>query len=189
MTSDIRIETDRLILRAPQLNDFDAIAAFLADDRSKTIDVGNMDRNDAWKVFSRIAGMWFLRGYGLFIVEEKATGKPVASIGPWFPITWPERELGWSVWTAEAEGKGIAYEAASAARDYAFEVLGWDTAVSYIDTSNTRSRALAERLGAIIDPEAEKLGFGAPDDDDADPCLVYRHTPQSDNDGTVEAYA
>lgn len=189
MTTDIRIETERLILRAPQLSDFDTIAAFLADDRSKTIGAGNMDRTEAWKVFSRIAGMWFLRGYGLFIVEEKATGKPVAGIGPWFPITWPERELGWSVWTAEAEGKGIAFEAASVARDYAFEVLGWDTAVSYIDASNTRSAALAKRLGAVIDPDAAYPGFGTQGDEDEEPCLVFRHTPPSDNDGNVEAYA
>lgn len=177
MTSDIRIETDRLILRAPQLSDFDAIAAFLADDRSKTIGAGNMNLHEAWKVFSRIAGMWFLRGYGLFIVEEKATGKPVASIGPWYPITWPERELGWSVWTAEAEGQGIAFEAATAARDYVFNTLGWDTAVSYIDASNTRSIALAERLGAVIDTDATDLSFGTEEDDD-EPCYVYRHTPK-----------
>jgi len=188
MTSDIRIETDRLILRAPMLSDFDAIAAFLADKRSETVGAGNMNRTEAWKVFSRIAGMWFLRGYGLFVVEEKATGKPVASIGPWFPITWPEREIGWSVWASEAEGKGIAFEAAQAALEYAFNTLGWDTAVSYIDASNTRSAALAKRLGAVIDADADYPGKGT-DNDDGEPCLVYRHTPQSDTDGNVEAYA
>jgi len=188
MTNAVRIETDRLILRPPQLSDFDTMAAFLADDRSKTIGAGNMDRTEAWKVFSRIAGMWFLRGYGLFIVEDKATGKPVGSIGPWFPITWPEREIGWSIWNADAEGKGIAFEAAQAALEYAFNTLGWDTAVSYIDASNTRSAALAKRLGAVIDPDADYPGKGT-DDDDGEPCLVYRHAPQSDNDGNVEAYA
>lgn len=175
MTSHIRIETENLILRAPQLSDFDTIEAFLGDKRSETIGAGNMDRLDAWKVFTRIAGMWFLRGYGLFIVEEKATGKPVGSIGPWYPITWPERELGWSIWTKDAEGKGIAFEAADAARDYAFNELGWDTAVSYIDATNTRSIALAERLGAVLDPDAEYPGFGTEADEEEAPCLVYRH--------------
>jgi len=171
MTSDIRIETDRLILRAPCMEDFEACAAFLATPRSKNIGAGNMNSLDAWRVFSRIAGMWFLRGYGLFVVEDKATGKSLGAIGPWNPITWPEPELGWSIWDAEAEGKGIAFEAASAARDYAFNTLGWDTAVSYIDASNSRSIALAERLGATLDPEA-----ATPDFDDSDePCLVYRH--------------
>ena len=172
MTSDIRIETENLILRAPRLEDFEAMEAFLGDKRSETIGAGNIDRLEAWKVFTRIAGMWFLRGYGLFIVEEKATGKPVGSIGPWYPITWPEHEIGWSIWTAEAEGKGIAYEAALAARDYAFNTLGWDTAVSYIDATNTRSIALAKRLGAVLDPNA---ATPAGTQDDWGDTLVYRH--------------
>ena len=171
MTSDIRIETERLILRAPRMDDFEACAAFLADERSKTLGAGNLDRLEAWKVFSRIAGMWFLRGYGVFVVEDKSSGKPLGSIGPWYPITWPEKEIGWTIWTADAEGKGIAFEAAQAARDYAFNTLGWETAVSYIDAGNTRSIALAERLGATLDPQAV-----VPDFDGEDPCLVYRHT-------------
>ena len=175
MTSDIRIETERLILRAPQLSDFETIEAFLADKRSETLGAGNLDRTEAWKVFSRIAGMWFLRGYGIFVVEDKATGKPLGSIGPWYPITWPEKEIGWSIWSAEAEGKGIAFEAAQAARDYAFNTLGWETAVSYIDASNTRSRALAERLGAVLDPDADYPGK-CTEADDEEPCLVYRHS-------------
>jgi len=175
MTSDIRIETERLILHPPQLSDFEAIETFLADKRSETLGAGNLDRLEAWKVFSRIAGMWFLRGYGVFVLEEKATSKAIGSVGPWYPITWPEKEIGWSIWSAEAEGKGFAYEAAQAARDYAFNTLGWDTAVSYIDASNTRSRALAERLGAVIDPDADYPGKGT-EVDGEEPCLVYRHT-------------
>lgn len=170
MTSDIRIETDRLILRAPRMEDFEACAAFLADERSKTLGAGNMNRLEAWKVFSRIAGIWFLRGYGVFVVEDKSSGKPLGSIGPWYPITWPEKEIGWTIWTADAEGKGIAFEAAQAARDFAFNTLGWETAVSYIDADNTRSIALAERLGATLDPQAV-----GPEIDGEDPCLVYRH--------------
>lgn len=172
------IMTERLILRAPKLSDFDKIAEFLAHPRSQIIGAGNMDKLDAWKTFSRIAGMWMLRGFGLFILEEKTSGKPLGSIGPWYPITWPEPELGWTIWDAEAEGKGYAYEAAEAARDHVFNDLGWTTAVSYIDASNTRSRNLAERLGAVIDPDAEYPGFGTPEDKDEEPCLVYRHSPK-----------
>lgn len=185
MTSDIRIETDRLILRAPKLDDFDHWAAFMATDRSRTIGGGDMNRTEAWKIFARIAGMWFLRGYGLFVCELKDSGTPVGSIGPWYPITWPEREIGWSIWSAEVEGTGIAYEAAQAALDYAFNVLGWDTAVSYIDATNTRSQALAQRLGAVVDPNADAPDFSAVG---AHETLVYRHS-SSDTDGGLEAYA
>lgn len=172
MSQAIRIETERLILRAPQLSDFDHWAEFMASDRSRTIGGGDMDRTEAWKIFARIAGMWFLRGYGLFVCEQKSDGLPVASIGPWYPITWPEREIGWSVWSAKAEGTGLALEAARASLDYAFDALGWDTAVSYVDVTNTRSRALAERLGAAIDPNAASPDFSAVG---ATQTLVYRH--------------
>ena len=110
---------------------------------------------------------WVARGYGSFVITLKGSDTAVGLTGPWHPIEWPEREIGWTLWTDEAEGRGIAFEAASAARDHAFRDLGWDTAVSYIDVGNARSIALAERLGARLDPDAAFPGDP--------PCLVYRH--------------
>ncbi len=98
--------------------------------------------------------------------RRPATGVFVGQVGlnghPYFP----ETELGWMV-LASGEGKGIAAEAASAVRDWAFQTLGLATLVSYIHRDNTRSIRLAERLGARYDP-------------DAPPCpysnhIVYRH--------------
>ena len=55
-------------------------------------------------------------------------------------------------------------------RRYVYEVLGWETAVSYIDPKNLDSIRLAERLGAKKDHEAQTI-----DGSDA----VYRHpSPQ-----------
>jgi RimJ/RimL family protein N-acetyltransferase len=107
-----------------------------------------------------------LRGYGLFIIEAKGDPTPLGMCGPWHPIDWPEPELAWSIWSPAAEGRGIMFEAVTAARSHAFGPLGWDTAVSYIDPANARSIALAERLGAVRDAAAPRL-------DPAD--LVYRH--------------
>ncbi|BBU58844.1 hypothetical protein KU6B_51090 [Mameliella alba] len=59
---------------------------------------------------------------------------------------------------------------------------GWSTLVSYIHPDNTRSRALAERLGAVHDPNAQ-----LPEGETAQETLVYRHSP--DADGSPEAYA
>ena len=68
----------------------------------------------------------------------------------------------------EAEGKGYAFEAAIAMRDWAFQERKLKTLVSYIDPDNSRSIRLAERLGATIDEHARPQH---PDD------LVYRHVP------------
>jgi RimJ/RimL family protein N-acetyltransferase len=87
--------------------------------------------------------------------------------GPWFPEGWPEHELGWSVWNPAVEGKGFAFEAAKAARDFAWTELGWAGAVSYIDPGNDRSIALARRMGAVLDEDAASPGDGE--------ALVFRH--------------
>ena len=164
------LETERLILRAPQMSDFDAFEAFLATDRAEFVG-GPYTHHQSWRAFGHFVGIWALRGCGMFVMEDTETGAPLGSAGPWHPVNWPDTEIGWSIWSANAEGKGIAFEAASAARDYAYKTLGWTTAVSYIDNGNDRSVALAERMGARLDPDA-----ATPDVDDPDLVIhVYRH--------------
>lgn len=163
------LTTERLVLRAPRAGDWPVFADFLGSDRSRFIG-GPKDRKEAWRAFGHVIGMWVLRGFGSFVFTRKDGDTPLGMTGPWFPEGWPEREIGWTVWRPEAEGKGYAHEAAKAARDHAFRDLGWETAVSYIDGGNARSVALAERLGAILDTAAR-----APDPGAGAPCLVYRH--------------
>lgn len=67
----------------------------------------------------------------------------------------PERELGWLVYP-KAEGHGFAFEAATALRAWAQETRKFKTLVSYIKSTNLRSIRLAERLGAILDPQAAR---------------------------------
>lgn len=182
----VTIETPRLLLRQPEMGDWEAIAAFLGSDRAQMIG-GPYTRRNAWRGFGHMVGHWTLRGFGLFVGVDKASDQPVLSAGPWYPEGWPEHEIAWSVWTEDAEGTGLAYEAALATRDWAFTELGWTTAVSYIDEANIRSAALAQRLGCEIDPNAPRF------DDDEEmgedtPYHIWRH-PAPDTDGTPEAYA
>ncbi|MEM1431630.1 MAG: GNAT family N-acetyltransferase [Pseudomonadota bacterium] len=159
------LETERLILRAPALQDWETCRAFMATERARFTG-GIRSEHEAWRGFGHIVGHWALRGFGSFVFCDRATGATLGLAGPWYPSTWPEREIGWSVWRDEAEGKGYAFEAARAAIAHAFDTLGWDSAVSYIDPDNARSIALAERLGAVRDAAAPR-----PDPTD----LVYRH--------------
>jgi RimJ/RimL family protein N-acetyltransferase len=159
--------TERLILRAPVAADWPRWRDFMASDRSSFVRPGDIDEATAWRAFGHVIGMWVMRGFGQFVYCLKGSDAALGMCGPWYPVNWPEREIGWHVWTAEAEGKGHAFEAASAARDHAYRDLGWTTAVSYIAPENARSIALAERLGAWLDPEATPIS--------GVPCLVYRH--------------
>lgn len=164
------IETERLILRAPEAGDWPAFRAMMASDRSRFIRPAEYHEGQAWRGFGHVIGHWVLRGWGNFVFTLKGDNSALGMSGPWFPAGWAEREIGWSVWSAEAEGKGYAREAATAALRHAFGTLGWDTAVSYIDPDNARSIALAERLGAVLDPDAR-----LPDMPGAEGTLAFRH--------------
>lgn len=160
-----RLETERLILRAYRQTDFDAFADFFATERSHFIG-GPLTREMAWRGLATHLGHWALRGYGFWAVEEKATGAYCGHVGLWFPDGWPEPEIGW-VMMQNAEGRGIAREAALAARAHAYGTLGWTTAVSLIAPGNVRSIALAERLGCVLEYEFDHSRLGR--------SLIFRH--------------
>lgn len=144
------LETARLRLVLPQANHLQAHVDFLASDRAAARGWAAMP-HEGWRSFAAILGHGVLRGFGPFVAEAKSDGHVVGIFGPWHPGGQPEGEIKWSVWPAGDEGKGLAHEAALAARAYAFAALGWKTAVSYIAPDNLRSAALARRLGAVPD--------------------------------------
>jgi RimJ/RimL family protein N-acetyltransferase len=159
-----RLETERLVLRRPAPRDEPGYVALMTSERSRYMG-GPMRPYRAWSAFAAELGHWEIRGWGPFAVTLKGEDRCLGLVGPWFPGEWPERKVGWLVWP-ETEGRGIAFEAARVCVDHAFRDLGWDTAVSYIDPENTRSIRLAERLGAVRDPEAARVD---PED------IVFRH--------------
>lgn len=175
------LETERLRLRGLQADDFDLFAAFAASPRSVFVG-GPNDRNLAWRGFCHMTGHWVHRGYGVFVICDKTTGEPLGTTGPWFPEGWPEPEIAWTIWAPDAEGKGYAFEAATAARAYAYGVLGWPTAISLIDPANTRSAALARRMGCTPDGIFSHAQYGETN--------IWRHPgPDTLTDGGMEAYA
>ena len=85
----------------------------------------------------------------MFSVIEKSTGRWIGRLGPWAPHAWPGTEVGWTL-TRDAWGQGYATEGATAAMDYAFDVLGWDDVIHCIDPQNEPSRKVAQRLGSRL---------------------------------------
>ncbi|WP_170419088.1 GNAT family N-acetyltransferase [Ruegeria atlantica] len=174
------LETERLIMRAPCEADFAAEAEFFASDASRFVG-GPLRPDETWRSLAMLLGHWAMRGFGFWGVEEKATGSYVGHVGLWFPHSWPEPEIGWTLMN-HATGKGYATEAAMAARAHAYDVLGWETAISLIDPDNLGSKAVAERLGAQFDYIYEHPGFGT--------MQVWRHPAPADLvNGGMEAYA
>lgn len=165
MTSHIPvIETPRLTLRAPKLDDLAPLTAFYATDRSHFVG-GPLDSRAVNRNMMSVIGSWALRGHGLWHIADRATDACLGWAGIIFAPDWHEPELGWTV-MAQVEGRGIAFEAASAARDYAARHLGHTGVISYIDPANSRSAALARRLGATLEREDRFSG---------NKVHVYRH--------------
>ena len=143
------LETDRLILRQPQAEDFEAWAAFAADEETMRHIGGAQARSVAWRGICSVTGAWQIRGFSMFSVIEKATGRWIGRMGPWQPEDWPGTEVGWGL-SREVWGKGYATEGAAAAIDWAFETLGWTEVIHTIDAANVGSQAVARRLGSTL---------------------------------------
>ena len=146
---DLRLETERLLLRPPCAEDFDAFAAFCADPLPMQHLGGVQAPSVAWRSLATIAGSWHLLGYSMFSVIEKDSGRWVGRAGPWQPHGWPGPEVGWSI-VPDRWGRGYAPEAARAAIDWAFDVLGWDQVIHTIAPDNRNSQAVARKLGARV---------------------------------------
>ncbi|HEX7128643.1 MAG TPA: GNAT family N-acetyltransferase [Rhodanobacteraceae bacterium] len=141
------LETARLLLRVPRLEDFERYAQLLADEEAARYIGGRLERAPAWRRFLQMPGAWVVQGFAMFSVLDKASGKWLGQAGPWKPDGWPGNEVGWS-FHPDAWGRGYATEAAIAAMDWAFETLGWDSVIHCIDPANAPSQRLAQRLGS-----------------------------------------
>jgi RimJ/RimL family protein N-acetyltransferase len=145
----LTLETDRLILRTPAPEDFEPWAAFAADEETMRHLGGAQARSVAWRGLCQVAGAWTIRGFSMFSVVEKSSGRWVGRLGPWQPDGWPGTEVGWGL-SREVWGKGYATEGASACMDYVFDVLGWTEAIHTIEPENVASQAVAKRLGSTL---------------------------------------
>lgn len=161
------LETERLILRGPEPRDAEAFMAFYKTERSHMAG-GPLTEKQSWQAFAADFGHWAILGFGRFVVTAKGDHQPLGLVGHYAPHPRPEKEVGWVLFDAAHEGKGIAREAAQACIDHAWRVLKWDTIVSYIAHGNDASIALAKRLGATLDKDAAQ-----PNPDT--PAQVYRH--------------
>jgi RimJ/RimL family protein N-acetyltransferase len=104
-------------------------------------------------------GLHFERhGFGLWAVEDKATGEFAGSIGlavPSFEADFtPCVEIGWRLST-QFWNRGLATEGAASVLRFAFEILRFEEVVSFTTATNLPSRRVMEKLGMIHDRSAD----------------------------------
>jgi RimJ/RimL family protein N-acetyltransferase len=159
--------TERLLLRAFRADDFERYAEMMGNPEV-TRHLGEglpLSRVEAWRQLAIFVGHWALRGYGLWAVEERATGEFLGRIGCLYPEGFPAFEIAYTLghW---ARGKGYAREGAAAALQYARETLGRTDITSIIRPANAASIRVATSLGAVAGETVEFYGK---------PSVLYRY--------------
>ncbi|MHB8469986.1 MAG: GNAT family N-acetyltransferase [Gaiellaceae bacterium] len=135
------LETERLLLRKPRLEDADELLGTGGE-------AGDTDAIERW------LSEWDANGIGYFAVVRDGGVLGRAGFHVWDSRTWTlgsygtarghaETELGWTL-AREHWGHGYATEAARALRHWAHR----ERVISLIEPSNERSVRVAQRLGA-----------------------------------------
>jgi RimJ/RimL family protein N-acetyltransferase len=148
------VHTDRLAMRRWQSEDRDAVLAIWADpDVWDGLRLGAPGRPDllfAAERFEHHLRHWAEHGFGYWLAEDPESGEIAGWIGAAHPSYVPELsravEVGWSL-RRPFWGRGLATEGAAAAIQACFAYLAEDDVIALIHPDNTRSIAVAERLG------------------------------------------
>lgn len=143
------LHTARLILRPTALEDVGPWTAFMTSEASSFIG-GPVAPLRGWSSLMSGAGDWATRGFGMFSVMEKDSGRFAGRVGAVMPDGWPGSEVGWAIFP-EFQGRGYAFEAAAASVQWVFDALGWSEVIHTISPDNFISQRVAKKLGSVND--------------------------------------
>jgi RimJ/RimL family protein N-acetyltransferase len=162
-----RIQTDRLILRRWVAADAPAMQAIWREPEvwDALQPHRRFDPNQWRGMLDRHVRHWDVHGFGLWAVTTPDDSQPAGWVGASHPTFVPELaeeiEIGWTLRPA-LWGQGLATEGATAAIEAAFATLPNDRVISLIHPQNSRSVAVADRLGMSRAGEATPPDLGEP---------------------------
>lgn len=149
------VETERLILRAHALNDFDDCAQMWAEPQvTRFIGGAPSSVQETWFRLLRYAGHWSLLGYGYWLIEEKVSGLFAGEIGfadskrDIKPSLSGMPECGWAL-APWAQGQGYASEALAAVLKWGDKAFPQQTTCCIISPDNLPSLRVAEKNGYV----------------------------------------
>jgi RimJ/RimL family protein N-acetyltransferase len=155
MPIDQFLRTDRLLLRHWRESDLVPFAALNSDPAVMEFMAKPLDRAESDAMVARVRGHFARHGFGFWAVEAPGVAEFVGLVGlaiPAFEAHFtPCVEIGWRL-AREHWGRGYATEAARAAIRSGFEQLGLEEIVSFTVPTNSRSRAVMERVGMTRSP-------------------------------------
>jgi RimJ/RimL family protein N-acetyltransferase len=144
------LRTDRLVMRRWQHADREPFAALNADPDTMRFFPGTLDRVASDAIVDRIEERFEAQGFGMWALEIASTGQFIGFTGlNSLPDGMPGgggTEVGWRL-ARPAWHHGYATEAAGAALDVAFGILGMAEIYSITAVLNEPSLAVMRRLG------------------------------------------
>ena len=146
--SKIILETERLILREMNNNDFEALCKILLDEETMYAYQGAFTIEEAYNWLNSQLERYKNYGYGLWAVVLKENNEMIGQCGLSIQ-TWKNSkvlEVGY-LFQRNYWHHGYATEAAIASKEYAFNVLNANEVSSIIRTTNTQSINVALRNG------------------------------------------
>jgi [ribosomal protein S5]-alanine N-acetyltransferase len=148
---DVRLETDRLVLRPLTLDDVDALEAVIGDAETMRWYPAPFDHDGVVAWVAKQLQRYERDGFGLLAVEERATGAFLGDCGPTIQLVdgEPHVELGWHT-RRDRWGEGFATEGGAACRDWCWETLDVDHVISLVRPENRQSWRVAEKLGMSV---------------------------------------
>jgi RimJ/RimL family protein N-acetyltransferase len=150
MSELIEFATERLCLRQWRDADKAPFAAINGDARVMQYFPARLDRPQSDKLLGEMQNHIDYNGFGIWAVDEKATGALIGAVGLQIPApdlpVFPCVEIAWRL-AAAHWGKGLATEAAQGALRVGFDQLGLPEIVSFTSITNLKSREVMKRLG------------------------------------------
>jgi RimJ/RimL family protein N-acetyltransferase len=147
------IETERTILRAHRLEDFDAYVAMWADPVvTRFIGGKPRTREESWMRFLRHSGLWSMLGYGFWAIEERKSGRFIGEAGfhdlkrDIVPSIEGIPEAGWAL-APNMHGQGLASEVVGRVHAWGDAEFKRAKTVCIIDPENTGSLNVAAKCG------------------------------------------
>lgn len=161
------IETDRLTLRSMKISDVDSFAVLFADPKvmKSSIDGTKTSEEVRKWLLEEIENRQNSRGVELLAVLEKSTANVIGYCGLSLISDIDgetEIAIGYRL-IRQCWGCGYATESARAVRDHAFAVLALHRIVALIEPINTKSIAVAKKIGMCYEKDVLLKEYDYPD--------------------------
>ena len=180
--AEIRLETERLVLRDWRADDCDDFHRLHVDPQVMATLGPLMSREETAALIADLQARSDRNGgYTYWPVERREDGRVIGFCGLDRGHVAPiegELEIGWRL-ASDCWGRGYAREAALACLDYAEARFPDERIVAITTRSNAASRGLMQRIGMVHRPD---MDFDYPKLDAGDPLrphVVYSKEPQS----------